>query len=196
MFKVFTKDGKTWVKDSNGNTCSVEYFGSLEAAKVALASLYKCYDCTNCSYCYHCRDCINCTFCDDSYENKDCSYCSFCNGCTNCVNCHGKEEKENITKNIVVPIIENIHQKLHEAVTATGNLNMNSWHTCKTTHCRGGWIVTLAGKEGKALEKKFDTLLAAMIIYKANGYAINPHKFFVEDEEAMMDIEQLAGVNE
>lgn len=31
----------TWIKDENGNRCSVEYWGSEEAARKALASLEK-----------------------------------------------------------------------------------------------------------------------------------------------------------
>ena len=41
----------TWLKDDNGNKCSVEYFGTKEAAQNALDSLKNCRDCTNCSRC-------------------------------------------------------------------------------------------------------------------------------------------------
>jgi len=41
---------------------------------------------------------------------------------------------------------------------------MDSWHTCNTTHCRAGWIVHLAGKEGYELEKETNTSFAAMVL--------------------------------
>jgi hypothetical protein len=43
-------------------------------------------------------------------------------------------------------------------------LNMVEWHTCETTHCIAGWAVHLAGVEGKALEEKFGTANAGMIL--------------------------------
>lgn len=39
---------KTWISDENGNRCSVEYFGSEEAAKTALESLKNCSLCSDC----------------------------------------------------------------------------------------------------------------------------------------------------
>jgi hypothetical protein len=71
---------------------------------------------------------------------------------------------------------------------------MGAWHTCKNTHCRGGWIVTLAGKEGKELEKFFGTAMAAMKIYDASDpdYKINPCRFFDDNEDALEDMKKLA----
>ena len=48
-----------WLEDVNGNKCSVEYFGSEEAAQKALDSLKDCRNCTNCSGCSGCSDCSN-----------------------------------------------------------------------------------------------------------------------------------------
>jgi hypothetical protein len=74
------------------------------------------------------------------------------------------------------------------------SLNMSDWHTCKTTHCRGGWVVTLAGKEGAALEKFYGTLLAAQLIYDASDTTrkFNPCRFFDSNEEALADMKRLA----
>ena len=71
---------------------------------------------------------------------------------------------------------------------------MSSWHTCETTHCRAGWVVTLAGKEGKELEKFFNTEFAAMMIYDAScpDYKINPARFYDSNEEALLDMKKLA----
>ncbi|MEE9510315.1 MAG: hypothetical protein V3V81_07455 [Candidatus Bathyarchaeia archaeon] len=70
---------------------------------------------------------------------------------------------------------------------------MDSWHTCDTTHCRAGWVVTLAGEEGKALEKYFDTCLAAQLIYRESSIIeVSLIRFFDTDEEAMADMKRMA----
>ena len=75
---------------------------------------------------------------------------------------------------------------------------MDTWHTCKNTHCRAGWVVTLAGEAGKKLEARFDTLLAAMKIYDASdpSFKINPCRFFDDNEEALADMKKLARAKE
>jgi len=62
------------------------------------------------------------------------------------------------------PIIEDIHAKVYAAASQPGALDMGQWH-CGTSHCRAGWVVTLAGKEGADLEAKIGTPDAAMAIY-------------------------------
>ena len=69
---------------------------------------------------------------------------------------------------------------------------MDTWHTCETTHCRAGWVVTLAGKPGKKLEYFFNTELAAMLIYKESGHEINPSRFYDSNEDALADMKALA----
>jgi hypothetical protein len=104
-----------------------------------------------------------------------------------------------------VPVIENIHQKLLEAIKSEGAaLQMDSWHTdgtvnesgayCGTTHCRAGWIVALAGKEGRDLEKMTTPEFAAMQIYhKSNpNIPVSPTRFYESNKVAMSDIERCA----
>jgi len=93
-----------------------------------------------------------------------------------------------------VPIIENIHQKVLEAVSMPDALNMRYWHTCETTHCRAGWVVTLAGEAGKELEKATSTLFAAMQIYKHSSPIHVSHLHFLYDsnEKAMEDMVRCA----
>ena len=70
---------------------------------------------------------------------------------------------------------------------------MSKWHACETTHCRAGWVVTLAGPEGKALEKETSTCFAAMQIYKASSdIKVSPTRFFESSEIAMADIKRCA----
>ena len=81
-----------------------------------------------------------------------------------------------------------------EAVSAPRALNMSKWHTCATTHCRAGWVVTLAGKEGKALEDWYSTPHAAMLIYFASDPAMKyVPNWYDNDERALLDIKKLAG---
>lgn len=69
---------------------------------------------------------------------------------------------------------------------------MDTWHTCETTHCRAGWVVTLAGDPGKLLEQRFNTELAAMLIYRESGAPINPCRFYDGNEAALEDMRKLA----
>ncbi len=71
---------------------------------------------------------------------------------------------------------------------------MDTWHTCEKTHCRGGWVVTLAGPAGKELESFYNTELAAMLIYDASapGFKINPARFYDTNTDALADMKRLA----
>jgi hypothetical protein len=94
-----------------------------------------------------------------------------------------------------VPVIENIHQQVLKAASAEHNsLDMSSWHTCDTTHCRAGWVVTLAGKEGKKLEDKTTTLFAAIQIYHKScpDVPVSPVRFYESNEKAMADMKKCA----
>jgi hypothetical protein len=164
-----------WLKDDNGNKCSVEYFGTKEAAQAALDSLKNCENCINCS---------------------DCSRCSDCSGCSGCSDKLNARIVETETPAFVVPTIPNIHQRVYEAVTAPDHgLEMDAWHTCETTHCRGGWVVTLAGAAGKKLEDQTSTLFAAMQIYRASSpLRISPTRFFEPNAVAMADMKKMAAL--
>lgn len=105
---------------------------------------------------------------------SDCSYCSDLQKKTN----QPDGGKPSAILEITIPKIKNIHQRVFEAVSQPNALNMDSVHTCETTHCRAGLVVTLAGEEGKALEARFNWELAAMLIYRESGYRINPSRFY------------------
>jgi hypothetical protein len=92
-----------------------------------------------------------------------------------------------------IPVIANIHQAVLSAASKPDALNMGGWHQCNTTHCRGGWVVHLAGEKGYALEKATNTLFAAMQIYKASSpIKVSPVRFFEKNEVAMADMERCA----
>lgn len=73
---------------------------------------------------------------------------------------------------------------------------MDAWHTCNTTHCRAGWIVTIAGHDGCALEMYYGTELAAMLICRESGAPIVPARFYDSNEEALADMKRMAGITE
>ena len=96
-------------------------------------------------------------------------------------------------KKFTLPKIESIHQKVYEAASNNNALNMGKWHTCETTHCRAGWVVTLAGEDGKDLERKTNVSFAAMVIYHASSdIRVSPAMFYVSNEEALQDMKRCA----
>ena len=92
-----------------------------------------------------------------------------------------------------VPKIENIHKAIYEAVSKPGALDMSTWHTCETTHCRAGWVVTLAGEAGAAMEFCMGTPAAAALIYlKSDPKLEKIPDFYADDETALADMKRLA----
>ena len=87
--------------------------------------------------------------------------------------------------------VDGLHQKMFDAVQVEGALDMNSWHTCGTTHCRAGWAIVLAGQEGAELEKKYGPSVAGTIIYH-NSTGMVPD-FYCNNDAAMADIKACAG---
>ena len=95
------------------------------------------------------------------------------------------------------PVIDDIHAKVYAAASQPGALDMGSWH-CGTSHCRAGWVVTLAGQPGLDLEAKIGTPAAAMAIYMAS----DPERwknerlpdFYCDNKTALADMARMAGV--
>ena len=122
----------------------------------------------------------------------DCHRCSDCYNCYNCFNFYDCTRSK-LSKNKPYPKIENIHKSVLEACSAEDALNMLDWHTCETMHCRAGWVVTLAGEEGKKLENETSTLFASMMIYKASSdIRVSPTEYFKTNDEAMADMKRCA----
>ena len=142
-----------------------------------------CWNCSNCS------DCLNCS---------DCSNCSDCCNCSNLSKYRNKKED----KELVTPVVENLHQKIYEFASQPSALQMDNWHTnekieagshCGTTHCRAGWIVALAGKEGRDLEIQTSTIFAAMQINKVSSeIRISPKSFYLSNDLAMKEMKIFA----
>lgn len=97
-----------------------------------------------------------------------------------------------------VPVIAQIHQRVYAAAKQPGALDMRDWHR-GTKHCRAGLVVTLAGEEGKNLERRVGTPAAAMAIYTKSDpkrwsmySAERLPDFFCTAEEALADMKRLA----
>ena len=91
-----------------------------------------------------------------------------------------------------VPTIKDIHRCMYKAAV-DGALDMSNWHTCETTHCRAGWVVTLAGEAGKRLESQLGTGSAAALIYlKSDPNLERVPDWYASDEDALEDMKRLA----
>lgn len=103
------------------------------------------------------------------------------------------EAKKARVEELVVPKIENLDNQIliQLALTPKNKLDMGDWHTCKTTHCLAGWAITLAGKEGKALEKELGPAVAGGLIYaESTGHVPN---FYAGTQDALCDLAVRAG---
>src|SRR5579859_1428326 len=91
-----------------------------------------------------------------------------------------------------VPVVPHLDQRILDAISVPGcSLDMSSWHTCDTTHCRAGWAIHLAGEAGYALERELgDSALAGRAIYRAST-GRSPH-FYANNERALEDLRRCA----
>ena len=88
--------------------------------------------------------------------------------------------------------IPDIHKAVYEAASQPDALNMGMWH-CGTAHCRAGWVVTLAGEGGRALEYAMGTPAAAALIYIASDPKLEKvPNFYDTDANALADMKRLA----
>ena len=206
--EVFAKNNNNWKEMNETNegcwNCS-DCLNCLNCSNCWNCSdCSKCSKCSNCSDCWNCSDSWNCSNCSDSSNCWNCLKCSNCSNCSDCLNCSNRYKYRNKKEGNVstIPFVENLHQKVYEAAIQPSALQMDTWHTnekiedgahCGTTHCRAGWIVTLAGKEGRDLEVQTSTLFAAMQINKVSSeIRISPKSFYLNNDLAMKEIEEFA----
>ena len=92
------------------------------------------------------------------------------------------------------PVIPDIHKAVYAAASQDGALDMSQWHnSCGTAHCRAGWVVTLAGEAGKALEERIGTPAAATMIYLSSDTKMGKFPdFYCNNETALADMKQRA----
>ena len=84
------------------------------------------------------------------------------------------------------PVVPDLHARMAEECAVVDALDMNTWHTCKTTHCRAGWAIALAGEAGAALEAALGPSVAGALIYHASTGMVPD--FYASNEDAMADI--------
>jgi hypothetical protein len=85
--------------------------------------------------------------------------------------------------------VERLDAAILAAVGVKDNaFEMGSWH-CGTTHCRGGWAITLHPM-GAELEQAFGPWLAAAVIYLASTRRVPD--FFASNKDALADIKRCA----
>ena len=100
----------------------------------------------------------------------------------------------NLSGAYAIPVVENIDARILAAVQGdVGSLEMSTWHTCETTHCRAGWAIHLAGAPGYALEKNLGANVAGALIYAASRPNQRIPDFFATNDDAMASLVADAG---
>jgi hypothetical protein len=89
--------------------------------------------------------------------------------------------------------VPDIDAAILRVVDAGGRLDMATWHTCRTEHCRAGWAITLAGEDGAALEARVGSFLAGCMIYEASRPNVPAPHFFASNKAALADLRACAG---
>jgi hypothetical protein len=87
-----------------------------------------------------------------------------------------------------VPRVPKLDAKILKLIeSGEGSLDMSQWHSCETTHCRAGWAVHLAGKDGYELERKLCSTAAAgaLIYHRSTGRVPD---FYASNEDALADL--------
>jgi len=107
----------------------------------------------------------------------------------------GADLRGAVLRGAACPItIPDIHKAVYTAASKPGALAMESWHhACGTAHCRAGWVVTLAGDGGRALEWALGTPAAAALIYQASDPKLERvPDFYCSNDDALADMKRLA----
>jgi len=94
-----------------------------------------------------------------------------------------------------IPFIPDLDGKILAALGKEGcQLEMSTWHTCETTHCRAGWAITLAGDSGRTLESIMGASAAGAIIYATCYPELKIPDFYTDNETALADIKARAAL--
>ena len=66
------------------------------------------------------------------------------------------------------------------ALAADDALEMDAWHTCRTTHCIAGWAIYLAGEPGRLLEESHGSAIAGLMLLGTEAHS----HFYDSNEDA------------
>lgn len=97
---------------------------------------------------------------------------------------------KNLTGDVFgITVDESLPGRVAKAALASSDaLEMNSWHTCNTTHCLAGWAIHLSGPAGYALEAATSPSVAGAMLMPSAA-----HLFMASNDEARAWLrEQLA----
>ena len=102
----------------------------------------------------------------------------------------------NLTNVMAEVRIPSLHRRILAAIDNGGTLDMATWHSCETTHCRAGWAINLAGKAGRMLELCLGSAVAGAIIHLASCPQLEGKvpDFYASNEDALNDIRRLAAL--
>ena len=195
-----------WIIDKNNNRASISYWGdqaNAEASLLTLEDCVGCTDCVGCRDCTSCTDCTDCTYCTGCTSCTGCRDCDYCTGCRDCAGCRNCEDEIDLYSGKVfkAPRVDDLHQRVWEAVQVEDSFDMSNWHQgdktpehpCGTTHCWAGHIIAQAGAEGKALQDKTNPEFAAKQIAKVSSLPVNPAHFYdIDNARSLKRIEEMA----
>ncbi len=96
-----------------------------------------------------------------------------------------------------IPKINDLDGVILKSIEDGGTLDMSRWHGdnkewCGTTHCRAGWAIHEAGKEGKVLQDAVGISTAAALIYARSYPDLPVPDFYCNNQEALADIKSRA----
>jgi|LakMenEpi03Aug12_release.lakeMendotaPanAssembly.Ray.scaffolds.fasta_scaffold96433_5 hypothetical protein len=79
-------------------------------------------------------------------------------------NLYGADLSDAVGIPVAVDCSDRLRAVAAVATASQDGLNMDSWHTCQTTHCIAGWAIHLAGKTGRILEELHGPELAGRML--------------------------------
>ena len=87
----------------------------------------------------------------------------------------------NLQGAIGLPIAADAQERLRAVATAAlqpNALEMETWHTCETTHYMAGWAIHLAGEPGKIMEKMLGPEVTGLLLLGSEA-----HRYFYKSNE-------------
>jgi uncharacterized protein YjbI with pentapeptide repeats len=97
------------------------------------------------------------------------------------------------TVGVTAPVIPHLDAAILAAINGhPERLDMGSWHSCETTHCRAGWAIQLAGLPGRMLEDRIGPAAAGALIYAASRPGQPIPNFHESQDGALADLQAWA----
>jgi hypothetical protein len=95
-----------------------------------------------------------------------------------------------------VPVVKDLASRILQIVeSGKGQLEMDDYHTCESTHCIAGWTTHLAGKRAKVLEEELFCDVAAAAIWLKTYGSYPSFSHLVEHDEALDSLRRFAALD-